>query len=133
MPFKYSYTKNRFFCLFTDIVTWEDLFSAIGNLYGGKNLDEINEILVVFSENTNVVVSDSNAQEMAYLDKAAMRYNPNLNFALVASTPSARSLCLNYIRYSREIGNTWNYQLFNSLEEATGWLDYQKEQEKLYH
>ena len=132
MPYKFTYTNDRFYCIFTGLVTWDDVFAAMGNLYGNSKLESIKEILIVFSEASHVVLTKKNAQELAYLDRVAIRYNSNLNFAFVASNPDAQNLATMYIRYSRELKVPWNYRIFDNLTKATNWLDGQKETEGTY-
>ncbi len=114
MPYKYSYTNDRFFCLFTGIVTWEDLFTATGNLYGSEGFENLKEVLVMFSDNSKVLTTSRTHQELAYLDKAAMNYNTKLNFAFVAKAPDAKTLAANYVKISKEIGTTWNFSIFEN-------------------
>ena len=129
MSYKFTYINNRFYCIFTGLVNWDDVFAAIGNLHGNNKLESIKEILIVFSEASHVVLTQKNAQELAYLDRVAIRYNPNLNFAFVASNPDAKKLASTYIRYSKELGVPWNYKVFDNITKATNWLEGQKEAE----
>jgi hypothetical protein len=126
MSFKYSYTNDRFFCLFTGIVTWDDLFAATGNLYGGDKMENLREILVIFSDSSRVIVGGRVPMELAFLDKAASRLNQHLNFAFVAKAPQAKQLANKYIEFSKEFGIPWEYHVFDNYDEATKWLDFQK-------
>ena len=130
MPFKYSYTSDRYFCVFSGIVTWDDLFTATGSLHGSENLDNLKEVLIMFSDSSKVIFSSKTPQELAYLDRTALNYNKSLRFAFVAKSPDAHNLALNYIKFSKEVGSKWNYEVFDNYDAAVFWLETEKKIER---
>lgn len=123
MPFSYNWTEKRFYCKFSGIVDWQDFYAATGTLYGNSNLEILNEVILDFPVESQIGISIENIRELAFLDKAASRYNRKLNFAFVAQYPTARIMAENYINYSKEIGITWNYKVFKSSESALKWFN----------
>ena len=122
MPFKYTWIDNRFYCIFNGIVTWEDFYSATSTLYGASKFDISNEILIEIAESAKIIVTERNAQEIAYLDKAASRYNSKLRMAIIAEKPEARAFALKYIEIAKQIGVPWVYKLFDRHEDADAWF-----------
>jgi hypothetical protein len=130
MPYNYIWKNEQFYCWFFGIVTWEDLFAASGILYGSKKLDDSCEVIIEFSETTKMLATPGNAEELAYLDKAASIYNNKINLALIVSKPEARKFVLTYVKASRKLKTTWNYKIFESLHAAEIWLNKSKVNKK---
>ena len=130
MPFSYSWTEDRFYCKFSGIVDLQDVYVATGILYGNIRLDSLSEVLIDFSRESQIIVSGKNMREIAYLDKAASKYNKNLNFAFIAIHPIARNIAESYIAYSKEVGISWNYEIFDNSDSALQWLEHSKKIKK---
>ncbi len=122
MPYNLVYSPVRFYCYFEGALNWNDVFAVTRELYGNDKLNSIQEVLLEFSEVSQIDLGQNSMKELVYLDIRAHGYNPSIKFAIVAKSPDGLELAKTYIRYAKQLNIPWQYKIFDRVDSANIWL-----------
>ena len=120
MPYSTEWKEKEFQATFTGIVTSQEILKMVFGFYGDERFDRIKYNLVDFTGADSLKTNEKEIKEIAYLDMAAARSNPNIKVAIAAGHDFIKEMSQLYAEYSDE--SPWQVKIFNTLEEARQWL-----------
>jgi hypothetical protein len=110
------------------IATFSGVFSAMENsranteVYSDIRSDTLQYQIWDLSSISDIKMTESQVDIPAFVDKMASHRLPNIKMALVTRDEKTKKLCNKYIYTSVTSGSPWQFQIFNSLEEAKKWV-----------
>lgn len=110
------------------IATFSGVFSAMENsranteVYSDIRSDDLQYQIWDLLNISDIEMTELQVDVPAFIDKIASIRLPNIKMALVAVDEKTIKLCNKYIHISVTGGSPWQFQIFNSLEEAKKWV-----------
>jgi hypothetical protein len=122
MPHQTLWENKGIYWRFSGVVTLDEQELADGEMYGDPRFDELEYFIWDGTDIDKVDYHETEADEPAAIDKVSSVYKPNLKGALIAKTESVKLVVQRYIKTSIELGSSWEFKMFDSLEQAREWL-----------
>lgn len=97
-----------------------DLLAAVVEVESRPDFDRLRYVINDFLDCTGLACTPDDLLEIAALDKAAARSNPNIRIAVVARHPDVLTLADDYADSPL---NVYPTRTFSSLSEARTWLN----------
>lgn len=121
MHYTITWTETGVTWTYTGLLTGNEILKSNDEIYGDPRFDDLRYQIVDMTDATSFEVSEVEMKQMAHLDKAAARTNPNIRLAVVAPSGAAREVADAYANNSN--GAVWESKIFESLDEAKTWLE----------
>ncbi len=132
----YPYLCNRRQSMPFDLNRNND--GIIFNFHGSINTDEVNKANDVLHKDTRLknhkysifnfldthsdTIDNVCVMFSADMSIKTVHVKHKMRIAFVVADKYAKALCLYYIELSKDVGSTWEFDIFNSVEEALNWV-----------
>jgi hypothetical protein len=120
MPYSTQWTDKNHQVTFTGKVTGQEILEMVSGVYGDERFDDVRYNLVDFTGAESFEVKEREIKEIAYMDRAAARSNPQMKLAIAANNDVMQKMSQLYAEYSND--SSWQVRIFSTLEEAKQWL-----------
>ncbi len=122
MSFNIIWNNDGTIINFYENISIDEINKANDMLYKDKRYEKskytIINILNAISDNT---INKDSVMFPAAMNRGASQYIKKMKNAFVVIDEHDRALCQRYIDTSKDIGSTWEFSIFNSMEEALAW------------
>jgi len=122
MSYQISWEKDRVFANFYDEVTPESHFDAVKDVFGSPSIDEVNSIIVDFSQVEDNFLKETDAEYCSVMTAGASQYLNKKQVALVANIEDIIKFCQHYIYLITKLKIGWECRLFDNVDSATAWI-----------
>lgn len=119
MPYDTEFAKTGAHVRLHGTVSFDEIRSAQGEVWGHPDWDYIRYVIVDFLEVETFVIVEGDAQALGFMDKTAVQRGKELKVALVAVKPDIIQLFEAYA--SILDGTTAEVRIFADREEAIAW------------
>lgn len=120
MAYSYEWKEWGLHFRFTGRVTGREIHQGTRGLHGDARFDDLVCVVVDFSEAESFDVTEQEIKEIAYIDRAAAKSNPNLRMAIVAHQKIIKELSNFYAKHGES--SPWEIRVFDTPQEAKKWL-----------
>jgi hypothetical protein len=120
IPYSTEWKNKGLRITFTGIVIGGELVQLARGVYGDRRFDELRYHVMDFSQVESFDMTERETKNIAYMDMAAARSNPDTSVAIVAHQDIGRKLAQLYASYSEP--SPWEIRIFDTLQEAEQWL-----------
>ncbi len=103
-------------------ITINEINEANDILYKDERYETHKYGISNFLNATSDTIDEESVMFPAAMDRGASQYIKKMKIALVTTDKHVRALCQHYIDISKEIGSTWKFDIFNSVEDALTWV-----------
>ena len=122
MSFQVTWKDKGCIFNFSGKVTTQEIEEASNLWTGDSRVDGHTYSIFNFAEADLSPVTEDVALEQASISWAASLSKPVLKLAFVAQEGNAVELIRHYIKSTKDMGSTWDLNIFPSLEEAVAWV-----------
>lgn len=116
MPYSVEWTEKGYHLTFTGKAIAQEIAEGTLGIVGSERFDFLKYALADFSQVTSVDATEKEIKEIAYLDMASARSNPNLKLFIVAHQDDIKRLSAFYIKFAED--SPWEVNVFDTIEEA---------------
>ena len=122
MPYTTTWNNEGVYWKLTGVVTEEEVEQANGEMYGDGRFDSLKYSIW---DTSNVERFDMSLEDIdisAETDFSTTRYVNNFKVALISNNAHTQDFCQRYIDISQALKSPWEFEIFNQLKVARGWV-----------
>lgn len=120
MPYVINWNPHGVEWIYSGTITGKEIIQSNEAIYGDPRFDDLRYQLVDFTRVVDFAVSSKEMRQMAHLDAAASRSNPEIRLAVIAPEKAGRELCQSYLDSSGNLN--WRVRVFENRDAAEAWL-----------
>ena len=120
IPYSTEWKNKGLRITFTGIVIGREFLQLAKGIYDDRRFGELRYQLVDFSSAESFDMTESQTKNLAYMDMAAAKSNPDSRVAIVAHQDIIKKLAGIYASYSEL--SPWETRIFDTRQEAEQWL-----------
>lgn len=122
MSFTIQWTAEGCVVQVYDPATSRDIENLLHQLGSSPSLDQLHFVLHDLSRVTETDIDPSVVEFSAYTNAAVSSYKPHLKEAFVVRAKPMEAYVRQYIDHCKEAGCTWQFGVFQSMQEAQEWI-----------
>ena len=122
MPFTKDWESEGVVTTFYGSVTIEEVFKADKEFYEDPRSDHSRYQITDFSGITAGLANNTDIKKIAAFDAGSSMSIPFLKVALITSDPHVKTLCQQYIDFSRLLNTTWEFNICEDMLSARKWV-----------
>ena len=122
MPYEVIWEDRGLYYHHFGVVTGQEITRSIREFYDDPRSSNTKYIIWDASDIDQLLMDEDEVTSAAAYDKGGSSYLQGLRFALVAKDEHARKLSIDYIDICRDLGITWEFKLFDDIEDARSWV-----------
>ena len=108
----------------------KDIESAHNELHGDGRFYNRRHLILDITKCNMEKVSESELTKVVAADLGASKTIKSLKVAMIANDPHSIEKVINYISQLRLHKSPWDFEIFNSINDANAWLDSQQSREQ---
>ena len=120
IPYSIEWKNNGLRITCTGIIIGAEFLQFARGIYDDRRFSDLRYQLVDFSSTESFDMTESQTKNLAYMDMAAAKSNPDSRVAIVAHQDIGRKLAQIYAACSEP--SPWEIRIFDTLQEAEQWL-----------
>lgn len=122
MSYQLNWKMPGLYINYFNTISISTICNASIEVFGDSRSDRLQYIISDFSDVDKNDVHETQTDIPAIVDKAiSIRIN-KIKMAFVAKDDLLKTLCTKYIDHSVSLENPWEFQLFDTIDEARQWV-----------
>ena len=122
MPHTTTWEEDGIYWQFYGVVDAKEYFETDAELYNDPRSDHIKYWIWDGANIEELAISDIHAELIAATDWAATEHNQKVKGAMIVKDAGIQNLMELYIKTSKEFESSWQFKIFDNLEEARQWV-----------
>lgn len=123
MAVKTTWKDGGVYWQLTGVVPFQEILKTIEGFYHDVRSDSAKFQIIDASGLNSFKVTERDMKCVAAYDYGASKTIKNLKVACIANKPENRKVFELYIDGSKKLASSWEFRIFESLEEAEDWLE----------
>ena len=121
MAYEVTWEGEGLYLKFYGTITAQEVNAVNNEMYGDPRFDGIKYQIWDSTDALKFELTERDADVAAATDASTVSYKPVCRCALVATDTEMRRLIERYIEKSLEKGSSWEFKLFERIEDARKW------------